>query len=324
ERLDVALHFGENPITLNAYDFQGALVGTKSITITSTLPAPSAREFLRVTELHYHPAPPNGAELDVTSDKDDFEFIELCNLSSNPLEVGGCSFVAGIDFLFPLNTRLAAGERIVVVRNIAAFQSRYGAAHRIAGEYGPADSLNNNGELITLLDATGALIQSFAYNDAATWPGDADGKGHSLVPIAPHLSLNRDLPSNWRASLIPGGNPGSDDATVFAGLPAADADNDGIAAFLEYALGTSDFLSADGPGAVSAEPTFLLRFTRRVTADDVVYVLEKSNDLATWNAVPSELVSRVQLGSLLHETHRLAPPANGEAPLFVRLRVMAR
>ncbi|MDB6174306.1 MAG: hypothetical protein JWL59_3617 [Chthoniobacteraceae bacterium] len=324
-RLTVALNFGENPITLQAYDFQGQLVGAKSITITSTLPSPIARDFLRITELHYKPAGPVGAELNVSTDRDDFEFIELRNLASDNLNIGGCAFIDGIDFTFPADTVLAAGERILLVRNIAAFQARYGTAPRIAGAYGPADALSNNGELITLVDATGAPIQAFNFDHAAPWPTGADGGGYSLIPIAPQLSLDRSSPSNWRASLALGGNPGAGDSTVFAGLPGIDADNDGLNAFLEYALGSSD--TASGPGALTVVSTGAdrrLSFSRRATADDVACVIESSTDFITWTTAPTELLTRVQTGGLLNETHRLLAPAAAQPRLFVRLRVDSR
>jgi hypothetical protein len=326
-RLSVALNFGENPITLQAYDFSGQLLDSKSITITSTLQTPKPQDFLRISELNYHPAPPSGLELNASSDADDFEFIELRSFAPDILDISGCQFTAGVDFIFPANTTLAPGESILVVRNLPAFQARYSNALRVAGTYGPADSLSNNGELITLVDATGALIQSFTYDDDPPWPGNADGFGYSLIAIAPHLPLDRNLASSWRASSSAGGNPGTSDATTFTGVPDADDDNDGLNAFLEYFLGTSETSAASGPGAWSVAPSggdLLFTFTRRLTADDVVYVLERSTDLVTWSVAPSTLMSSNQNGSVLQETYRISPPVPGSARLFVRLRASAR
>ena len=326
-RLSVALNFGENPITLQAYDFSGQLLEARSITITSTLQAPKPHDFLRITELNYHPAAPTGAELSASTDEDDFEFIEVRNLAPEILDISGCQFVAGIDFTFPPSTTLAPGESIVVARNLPAFQARYGTALRVAGVYGPADSLSNNGELIALVDATGALIESFTYDDDPPWPENADGFGYSLVAIAPHLPLDRNLASSWRSSSGPGGNPGTNDTTAFTGIAAADDDHDGLSAFLEYALATSETSAASGPGAwsiTSSGSDLLFTFTRRVTADDVVYALEQSTDLVTWSGAPGNLINRIQTGAVLHETYRITPPAPIPSRLFVRLHVTGR
>jgi hypothetical protein len=52
----VPLAFGENALTLEAYDFQGNLITTDSITITSTTSERPHFDFLRINEMMYHPA----------------------------------------------------------------------------------------------------------------------------------------------------------------------------------------------------------------------------------------------------------------------------
>ena len=326
-RVSVALNYGENPITIQAFDFSGALIASASTVITSTLEVPAPRNFLRVSELHYHPAAPSGAELNASTDKNDFEFIELRNIGAQPLDISGCAFTAGIDFTFPANTTLVPNEAILVVRHTAAFEARYGAAARVAGAYGPADSLSNSGELVALKDATGAEIASFTFRDILPWPTTPDGAGPSLVAIAPHLPLNRDDPANWRASSANGGNPGSSDSVSFAGSPTADADQDGVSAFLEHALGTSDTAAESGRAAVplarDASGVFFT-FTRRLVADDVLYAVEVSSDLVSWTTAATEVVDRTQNGNVLTETHRIVSPAPSGPTLFGRLRATSR
>ena len=69
-RVTLPLIGGANDFTLEIYDFQGALLDTHSLTITSTATTPTPREFLRITEIHYHPA----------GDDSTLEYIELHNL----------------------------------------------------------------------------------------------------------------------------------------------------------------------------------------------------------------------------------------------------
>lgn len=322
---DVALNFGTNPLTLAAYDHTGVQVGTDTITITSTLPAPVPRDSLRITELHYNPADPVGGEAAASSDNDDFEFIELRNIGTQPLDITGCAFTAGVDYIFPATTTLAAGEYIHVVRHVAAFRARYGNGPRVAGAYGPADGLVNSGETVTLRDATGAVIQSFAYGDDLPWPDNADGGGHSLVAIAPNFPLDRNVASSWRASATANGNPSASDAATFTGTPTDDADSDGLNAFLEYTLGRSDATPDAAVMALQREPagTCLLTFSSLLNADDAVLSIETATNLPAFNPVAATLIASSQAGTLLTQTWRISPPV-GASQFFVRVRATSR
>jgi hypothetical protein len=122
--------------------------------------------------------------------------------------------IEGITFIFDAQT-LAPGERIVVVKNREAFQSRFGSGVRIAagddglggpdGEFG--GGLGNGGEQLTLEDGNGAVIQQFSYNDSGRWPGRADGGGSSIEVLDPQGDYNDG--DNWRSSSEFGGTPGS-------------------------------------------------------------------------------------------------------------------
>ncbi|MDB6155212.1 MAG: exported protein of unknown function [Chthoniobacteraceae bacterium] len=325
-QIAVALEPGSNPVTIQAYDFFGALVGTATINITSTSTTPTPYNFLKISEVHYHPAAPIGAELIASSDKDDFEFIELLNTGTQPLDISGCAFTEGVDFTFPANTVLAPGGAVLVVRHLPAFRARYGPGPVVAGSYGPADSLSNAGELITLIDASGAVIQTFSYDDAFPWPAGTDGEGASLVAIAPHLALDRGNPDGWRASTAAGGNPGGSDATVFTGSATADADSDGLSDFLEYALGTSSTVPNAPDAATSLSPDasgVLFTFTRRPSADDVRYAIETTTDFQTWGPASAQLLRRSLVGGIPTEAYRIVPPASAPR-LMVRLRVTKR
>ncbi len=324
-QLTVALNNGANPLTIEALDYQGASVATDSIIITSTSTQPRPKDFLRITELMYHPAAPVGAETSASLSEEDFEFIELRNLGAQPLDISGCKFVEGIDFTFPANTILAGGEHIMVVRHLAAFRARYGAAPRVAGVYGPNDSLNNAGETITLEEVTaGAIIQSFNYKDGNPWPVAADGGGYSLVSISPQSALDRSLASNWRLSTTLGGNPNGTDNTSFTGVATDDGDRDGLNKFLEYALGTSDTLPNPVPSSLVADgATLLFTFKRTANADDVLYALEGSATVNAQGFAPATatLLSVTTSGGIATETWRVTPTG---AAYFVRLKVQSR
>ncbi len=177
----------------------------RTVTTYTYSGAPSdAQQFLRVTEILFHPTNLVGNP----SPPDEFEFIELKNLSSNvTLDLAGVRFVEGISFDFTGSavTRLAPGARVLVVANAIAFAARYGPGVPVAGEY--AGQLDNGGEHLRLLDASQEEILDFEYNDA--WYPAADADGFSLVIVdetaEPDAWGQR---QQWRASDVSGGTPG--------------------------------------------------------------------------------------------------------------------
>ena len=202
------LDFGTNTIELTAVNYRGVQVGQDSISVVTSAAEFPQRDYLRITELMYHPAPPSLAELSLGfTDADDFEFVELINNGPVALALNGVRFNAGITFDFSTGTitNLALGQRLVIVKNRAAFELRYGTARPIAGVF--EGSLSNGGELVRLVDAFGGVIHEFTYGDAAPWPEAADGGGRSLE--ARNLDANYALPDNWQASAAVGGTPGT-------------------------------------------------------------------------------------------------------------------
>jgi len=169
---------------------------------------------LRITEVMYNPP---GMPQDGAFDHDEFEFIELKNIGQDVLDLSSVSFIDGIAFDFQDGqiSTLAPGEFALVVRNIDAFESRYGAeiSQVIAGQY--EGKLANEGETVKLVDVWEGTIAEFEYRDELGWPLSADGDGYSLVPLEsalagePNGSLNDG--ANWRASTEIGGSPGYDE-----------------------------------------------------------------------------------------------------------------
>jgi hypothetical protein len=270
---------------------------------------PVTREFYRtadlpqlvISEIHYHPGDrtPSEIALGFTND-DDFEFLELTNIGTGTADLSKLLFRGGITFDFATSpqTSLASGARILLVKNQAAFESRYGAGLSIAGQF--SGSLNNAGDSLILEDpALNLQFQEFSYSDNTPWPACADGDGFSLVLKNPSLDPDHSLPINWRCSSLSGGNPGTSDARpAFNGDALADLDNDGVNALLEYFLGTSDTNSGDCPDLIQlgttiasdtlTYPTFQIIYP--IGSDDLTSSLEWSQDLQTWSAAPAQIM----------------------------------
>jgi len=166
-----------------------------------------AQLYLRVTEIMYHPeAPPPGS----LYGREEFEYIELRNIGPGLLDLTGVHFTNSIDFSFTGSavTSLAPGQRVLVVKNLAAFTSRYGSGFNIAGQYG--NYLSNSGEELRLDDAVGENILDFAYD--SSWYPVTDGPGFSLVIADDTASWDTwGLPTSWRASARDEGSPGQPD-----------------------------------------------------------------------------------------------------------------
>ncbi len=256
---------------------------------------------------------------------DDLEFLELFNTGDTALDLTNVRFTKGIDFDFESGTSLAPGAYILVVKNRFAFEVAYGPGHPLApGEYqgNLSNSLSNGGELIKLSLGTIA-IHEFEYSDQTPWPSAADGSGYSLVLA--HTSnnagnlldpLGHGIATNWRASFAPGGSPGTTEPTdSFTGFADADADSDGLDAFLEHALGSSDTVATIHPfGATTANGQAHFTFPVNPLADDVRYLVETSTDLSTW--LPLENMTARTSTSMTFSTELADPPTK----LFFRLR----
>ena len=193
---------------------------------------------LVVSEIQYNPHGASSSQGELVTDDDDFEYIELSNTGSAPIELDGIQFVQvpvgfedgmeGIEFTFAAQT-LSPDEQIVVVKNRAAFQSRYGLGPRIAdgddgmggnnGEF--SGQLGNGGQQISLRLPSGVMLFSFAYDDGGDWPARADGDGSSLevvdLSLVLGMSFDPNAPSTWRSSVEHGGSPGA------AGVGTADS-----------------------------------------------------------------------------------------------------
>jgi hypothetical protein len=173
---------------------------------------------LRITEIMYHPPAPGGdGEADDREfDSEDFEFVELQNVGAATLELSEVTLSGGVAFAFAESAieELAPNETLVVVKNLAAFESRYATGHWVAGEYD--GRLGNDGDTLRLQGFLGEPILAFAYDD--NWYDDTDGAGFSLViadPLAPRESWGER--TSWRSGDALLGTPGEAEGDVELG-----------------------------------------------------------------------------------------------------------
>jgi len=233
---------------------------------------PADATNLVISELYYNE--PGSAE--------ENEFIELTNISNNEIDLSNLTFTAGLTYTFPLDTTLSPGGRLTIGTNDFA------------------GSLDNGGEKITLTDASGTVIESFAFDDTPPWPQASDGEGFSLVRISPSSQLDPNLPSSWRTSTTAGGNPGGSDATTFQG-------GDLIA----YALQGKELT-----------PTLTgIQVPKNLAADDLIQKVQISNDLKNWDTLSNPIQESLPENGFIVETYEVGPITQAR---FYRLKVTVR
>ena len=309
----------------------------------------AAADNLVVSEIHYRPGSPSADEIAAGyHNRGDFEFIELLNVVPMSVDLSNVVFENGIDFNFRRDSEifeLAPGERILIVKNPAAFEFRHGPGLPVAGVFQNGTNLSNGGERITLINSgTGETIQSFSYSDTSPWPEAADGHGYSLTLSSAIAATDLAEPLNWRASREAEGSPGMGDRIALAdwldahdlatGQEESDLDHDGLSALLEYAVGGNPEDPSDGnvftPAIISLEVDgqidnyLVLRFPRLKGADDVRVSAQFSTDLISWTEAGPVIDYQFNSSNPVETLMVRAPTPTGSAPQFLRLQVESR
>jgi hypothetical protein len=162
-----------------------------------------------ISEVMYNPPSAN----------DDLEFVELANITDQPIDLTNWKFTAGLDFTFGATTIPARGTLLVLrfdpanaanAGKLAAFRAAYPNlpqnALLVGGYAGVLDGgvLDNGGEAVRLSrpDAPEPdnfvpyiLVDEVDYNDVAPWPISPDGMGSSLSRASQAIFGNE--PTNW-------------------------------------------------------------------------------------------------------------------------------
>ncbi len=164
-----------------------------------------------ITEIMYNP---DGPTLGID---DQFEWIELCNTGTVPLQLYGMMLSDGGNQLFLESYTLDPMFRVVVAADELSFTEAYGTSIPIVPWDGVWTKLSNSSDTVLLYSSNGEVLDELVYSD--TWglaAGDttrseADGRGSSLEKINLQGANTED---NWAPSIdwaCPGTDPETGD-----------------------------------------------------------------------------------------------------------------
>lgn len=150
---------------------------------------------IHVNELSYHPP----------ANRPTGDWVELHNRTSGPVDLSEWTIAHGShEFVFPLNTLIAAGGYLVVCEDTVLFKTQHpGVTNCIGNLY---FELNNKAGKVALYDASGNLVHSMRYADFRPWPPLADGLGATIE--LEHQKEGNQV-SDWRESYVLLGTPGA-------------------------------------------------------------------------------------------------------------------
>lgn len=127
--------------------------------------------------------------------EDSLTWIELYNKGEAIVDVSGWRLDKAISYTIPDGTVMAPDACLVVAKDIDYLQGMYPDVPMV-GDF--SGRLSHAGETIVLTDALGNRVDRVRYYDGGSWPGYADGGGHSMELRDPHADNN--IGSAWAAS----------------------------------------------------------------------------------------------------------------------------
>ncbi len=166
------------------------------------------QDFFRISEVNYNPS----------TSVANAEYIEFLNTGTTTLDLAGVTVTEGpsVPFVFPAGTTLAAGERILIVQDPAAFAAAYPGvpASQVVGSY--TGKLSNAGENIRVEEPGGEKILEVNYGDSNPWHFGTDGDGQTLQLVDEFNTSLLEVGKNyaWKPSFAFNGTPGQPPLSV--------------------------------------------------------------------------------------------------------------
>lgn len=203
ERISLATETNDSTNWVTSLDANGSTPGLEN----SINNVPSYdRNVLVINEIMYDPETNNS------------EYVELYNLSSDPVNIGGWKFEdenGNINRLIETSFVIQPKEYFILIADSSTLINYNLSEYENKNIVGASSlGLVNTGELILLKDVRGNVIDSVFYSNKWNNRNIASTKGKSLERISPNLNGND--PLNWSTSVNAlGGTPGNQNS-IFA------------------------------------------------------------------------------------------------------------
>ena len=183
----------DTPYTLtvsNVADLNGNVMVSESATFVYETPSP-----LVITEIMYN---------DAGAGTDTLEYIEIYNAGAVAIDISGY-YLGGVVFTFPAGTLIMPNDYVLVAYSASNMMNTFG----VMAMQWTSGGLTNGGEIITLFDMTGAIVDEVPYDNAGDWPAESNGMGFSMTLC--DITLDNALGTSWGVSGTAAG--------TYAGMP---------------------------------------------------------------------------------------------------------
>ncbi len=291
--------FGRHVISTGDERFVAQIANTPGAANSGPLVGPVV-----IREIMYHPP-----DLANGVDNGDDEYIELRNIAGSTVNLFDPAYPTnrwrvrgGVDFDFPANTSLGAGQSLLLVNfnptnttMLAAFRAKYAlfAGVPIFGPY--SGKLDNSSDTVSLRkpdapETNGVpyvVVDEVDYKDSAPWPPSADGAGAALQRL--NLAAYADDPANWVGAApltITSLNPAL--LAVRAGTNAATATNVTFTVSA-YGTGTLRYQWRKNGAEILAATNASFTITNAQLADEGTYTVVVSDFAGSVQSAPAYL-----------------------------------
>ncbi len=137
-----------------------------------------------------------------SADHDSEDWVEIYNNSGKAFDMTGWKFQDGTDqtFHFPNDYLFLQDEYLVICKNAKKFKENYPDIHNVIGDFD--FGLNQNGELISLLNQEGKIVEQVHYKNTNPWPTGATGTGMTIE--LENITTDNNDGGNWVATNLYG------------------------------------------------------------------------------------------------------------------------
>ncbi len=129
--------------------------------VSVSLDVTTAQNTVAISEIMYNPPGVAGVQE---------EFIEIYNYGDAEINLSGWQFTKGVNYTFPVGTRIIGRGYLAIPANKAAFSVKYPAVTAVTSTgWGVLSTLGNGGETIRLRNALDEQIDEVSYADQGDW-----------------------------------------------------------------------------------------------------------------------------------------------------------